>query len=248
MRKRIELLIVLLILLTCGGMFPSFLSKIRDAGDRAQCSNNLKGLALAIEAYHSANRQFPPAAEINPEIRPEKRYSWLVLIWPYIEAGPPFPFDEKRDHKAVSTPQSNFHCPAYPKRPPPGSPFSTHYLGIAGIGADALELPLEDNRAGFFGYDRIVTRKDLKDRADSILMLVETSRASGAWTAAGSPTTRGLEAGGTPYFGVEGQFGGNHLGGDNAVFADGSVRFIEQTIAPAVWEQMATLSGRGNGE
>jgi hypothetical protein len=45
--------------------------------------------------------------------------------------------------------------------------------------------------------------------------------------------------------GVGRQFGGNHRRGANVVFADDSIRFVEPSIAPVVWETMATLSGKG---
>jgi prepilin-type processing-associated H-X9-DG protein len=107
---------------------------------------------------------------------------------------------------------------------------------------------LEDRRAGFFGYERTFKLEDFKNHAGSILMLAETSQLNGAWTAAGLPTTRGLIPDGSPYMGAGGQFGGNHRHGANVAFADGSVRFVEQSIDPAVWEAMATLSGKSNRE
>jgi prepilin-type processing-associated H-X9-DG protein len=236
-------------------MFTLMVGKVREAGARAQCTNNLKQLGLAIENYHGCSDKFPRAALPNPDLPPERRQSWIVDIVPFVEASPLY---NKMDHeKAWDAEENRFaalitlrtlQCPAYPERPPVSTFFPTHYLGIAGIGAEALNLPLEDRRAGFFGYDRVIEGEDLKDRAGSILMLVETSQANGAWTAAGPPTTRGLEPNTSPYLGVNGQFGGNHPHGANVVFADCSIRFIEQTIDPVAWEQMTTLSGRGGRE
>ncbi len=34
-----------------------------------------------------------------------------------------------------------------------------------------------------------------------------------------------------------------HPGGVNLLTADGSVRFVKQTIAPATWKAMATIAG-----
>jgi len=41
------------------------------------------------------------------------------------------------------------------------------------------------------------------------------------------------------------QFGSSHIGGMNALFADGSVRFVRFTVAPAVW---AATCSRNGGE
>ncbi len=256
MRRVIQVLIVVLILLSCGGMFSVCVVKVRDAADRTRCSNNLKQLDLAIENYHGTYGNFPTAAMPNPHLPPEKRLSWIFSIVPFVEAGPLY---SRMDYKKGWEAEENrfdtptyvprfLQCPGHSQPTPTGIPPPTCYLGIAGIGTKAINLPSEDSRAGFFGYERTLQREDLNDRAGSILMLAETSKTSGAWTAAGSPTTRGLIPDGAPYIGIGGQFGGNHPHGANAVFADGSVRYIEQSIDPAVWEAMATLSGKGNQE
>jgi prepilin-type processing-associated H-X9-DG protein len=255
MRNAVQALLVILILLVLGALFPPAVIKIREAAARSQCTNNLKQLGLAVHNYHDTYNLFPRAALPNLDLTPEKRQSWVVEIWPFVEAGPLY---NKIDHKkawdaeenrfAALTTLRSLHCPAYPERPPVTPFFSMHYLGIAGVGVDAIQLPREDSRAGFLGYDRTFNLKDVADRTSSILMLAETSQASGAWSAAGPPTTRGLILNGPPYLGAGGQFGGNHPRGVNTVFADGSVRFVEQTIDPAAWEAMATLGGKGNQE
>lgn len=254
MRNVIQILILVLIGLTCGGLFTVFVGQVREAANRAQCSNNLKQLILAIDNYQDSRSKFPTAAQENPDLPPEKRLSWIVGIFPYMEASPDY---SKMDHKKGWDAEENrfatlinityLHCPGY-SLPPTGVFTPTCYVGITGIGTDAINLPLEDRRAGFFGYERTFKRDDFKNYANSILMLVETSQVQGAWTAAGSPTTRGLIPDGSPYIGVGGQFGGNHRKGANVAFADGSIRFVESSIDPTVWEAMATLSGKGNRE
>jgi prepilin-type processing-associated H-X9-DG protein len=274
-RRMIQVLIVVLILLSCGGIVGPALVQVREAANRAQCTNNLRQLALAIGNYHdcysafpaaaedkpsaawhgAAERAFPTAAKDNPDLPLEKRLSWIVHIWPFVEAGPLY---WKMDHKKGWDAEENrfaatevlpkiLICPRYSALPTRDL-LPTCYVGITGIGPDAINLPLEDSRAGFFGYKRILKHEDLKGRVDSTLMLAETSQVHGTWTAAGSPTTRGLIPDGSPYIGAGGQFGGNHRRGANAAFADGSVRFIEQSIDPIAWEAMATLSGKGNQE
>ena len=39
------------------------------------------------------------------------------------------------------------------------------------------------------------------------------------------------------------QFGGNHPGGANVLFADGSARFISESIDPKVFEALSTMAG-----
>lgn len=254
-RNLIQAVLVVLILAVMAALFAPLVVKVREEAARSQCTNNLRQLGIAIANYHDTYNNFPIAALPNRDLPPERRLSWIVQIWPFVEAGSIFHridfhkgWDAEENRFAALTALMPLHCPAYPERPPETTFYSSHYLGIAGIGSDAIQLPLEESHAGFFGYERTLRSEDIAGRISSILMLTETSQASGAWTAAGMPTTRGLIPDGSPYLGPNGQFGGTHRGGVNAVFADGSVRFIAQKIDPTVWEAMATLSGKGKGE
>lgn len=255
MRNVIQVLVVVLIAIFCGGIFAVFVVQVRDAAARSQCTNNLKLLGLAVENYFGTYAKYPTAAEKNPELPPEKRLSWIVGIYPFVEASDIY---NKIDHKKGWDAEENrfaalidlriLHCPGYPEGPPVSTLVPTHYLGISGIGDDAIALPREDPDAGIFGYDRPVELKDFKRGRGETFLIVETSRARGAWTSAGSPTTRGLISDGSPYIGVGAQFGGNHRSGANITFADASVRLIDKSIDPVVFESMATLRVPGHRE
>jgi prepilin-type processing-associated H-X9-DG protein len=137
-------------------------------------------------------------------------------------------------------------CPSYPDRSPENTLIPSHYVGIAGLGADAAALPLEDPRAGFFGFERQLKLSGIQGHTSTLLFALETLQVSGAWTAGGTATVRGLEENGLPYVGPKGQFGGIHRGGMNAAFADGSVRFIRDSVDPKVLEALATIQGSKN--
>ena len=79
-------------------------------------------------------------------------------------------------------------------------------------------------------------------------MAVETVRTTGAWTAGGPPTVRGLEGDGPRYLTRHGPFGGLHRGGANALFADASVRFLPESTDPQVIEALATIRGSAGAE
>ena len=255
MRKPVEIVIVIVILVVLGLMIAPACLKIREAAAKAQCFNNCRLMGMSLRDYQDHLDGFPPAAMPNSDLSAEKRLSWIVILIPYVEANNIYArmdkaksWDAEENRFATEMRIAFLRCPSYPERPT-GSPLSpTHYVGISGIGDNAIAVSREDPRAGIFGYDRAVKKDELKRGASEMAVVVETSQASGAWTAAGFPTTRGLVPGGSASFGRRSQFGGHHPHGANVVFADGSVRFIEQSIDPAAWEAMATLSGKGNQE
>jgi prepilin-type processing-associated H-X9-DG protein len=119
----------------------------------------------------------------------------------------------------------------------------THYVGISGVGLDSPTLPKGHPRAGVFGYDRRTSVSDIKDGLSSTMMLAETAVNIGPWTAGGPTTMRALDPVRKPYIGPGRPFGGNHRGGLNVAFADGSVRFLRETIDPKVFEALSTVAG-----
>src|SRR5258708_3361414 len=80
--KLVELLAVLSIIgLLIGLLLPAPRSA-RPAARRAQCNNNLKQIALALQNYEQAHKALPPAYTVDAEGRP--LHSWRTLILPYL--------------------------------------------------------------------------------------------------------------------------------------------------------------------
>lgn len=75
------------------------------------------------------------------------------------------------------------------------------------------------------------------------MVIIETAAANGPWRAAGPPTMRALDPARLPYLGKRRQFGGLHRSGALVGFADGSVRFIRESVEPRVFESLSTIAG-----
>jgi prepilin-type processing-associated H-X9-DG protein len=266
MRGIIKVVATLLLALVVGGLVLSAVAKVRMAAQVAQCHNNLRAISMAVLNYHDAyGRKFPAGTVPNAALPPERRLSWVTEVYPAYMVGGEVslldgskPWDDGQNNpprfRFRTGPSSGhwqeetvgearwFLCPANPARNGPGLPCPTNYLGVAGVGEEAADLPLTDPRAGFFGYDRRLTQADLKDGAATTLMLAEEI-GGGPWTAGGKATVRGLVAGGRPYLGKGGQFTSLHGGVTNVAFADASVRPLTAAVSPKVLEALATVAG-----
>ncbi len=211
---------------------------------RSQCVNNLKQLGLAILTYESKHGVLPVGTIPNPDLTLERRLGWNYLVAPELDIHPPFAEGDlahASDDPALATLRAQnpnmASCPSRLERQ------SAHYVGIAGLGIDSPTLPATDRRAGVFGDDRVITSADIKDGASTTMMIAETTRQAGPWLAGGRATVRGLDPSRPPYLDAEGQFGSVHRRGANVLMADGSIRFVKESVDPKVFEAMSTIAG-----
>jgi prepilin-type N-terminal cleavage/methylation domain-containing protein/prepilin-type processing-associated H-X9-DG protein len=95
----IELLVVIAIIAVLIALLLPAVQAAREAARRAQCTNNLKQLGLALHNYESSNGAFPPGGEStnfnNPSGVASSQFvdgGWSVLarILPYMEGGASF--------------------------------------------------------------------------------------------------------------------------------------------------------------
>jgi len=195
----------------------------REAARRSQCVNNLKQIALAMHEYESVYRVLPPALTLDPEGKP--LLSWRVLLLPYLDQAALYeqfkldePWDGPHNKLLLAKMPKVFECPSWPKRGPENSTYQVL------IGPGTLFEKAEG-----------IAVNEVRDGMSNTLMVLDT-KAPIPWT---QPS--GLVF--TPNKPIEG-LGSNHTGGFNAVFGDGSVRFIKNSIVPGTLEALATRNGR----
>ena len=203
-----------------------------------------------LRAYAKAEGRFPPGAGGGTLLPPSTRLSWIALALPYLdrrdwrrELDPAYSWNSPHNRPVSQRRLEMVINPLIAEQATEAGFPVTHYVGVAGVGADAGELPASDPRAGMFGFSRSTRPEDLPRGASHTLAILGVMRDLGPWAAGGHATIRPLTR--RPYVNGPDGFGSGQPHGMVAGMADGSVRFISKDIDPAVLEQLATLRGLG---
>jgi prepilin-type processing-associated H-X9-DG protein len=195
----------------------------REAARRAQSMNNLKQIALAMLNDESARGTYPARANFDKQGKP--LLSWRVHMLPYIEQDALY----KQFH--LDEPWNSEHnktlIPLMPKlyANPSGMarPGMANYLAVCGKGL-------------MFDGEKGRTTREITDGTSSTIMVVEADDDHAViWT---RPEDWQFDPQ-RPMAGL----GHAHPGGFNAVFADGSVRFIAGSVDPTTFQAMLTIAG-----
>jgi prepilin-type processing-associated H-X9-DG protein len=135
------LVVIAIIAILIGLLLPA-VQKAREAASRAQCSNNLKQLGLAMHGYHDATRAFPAGLYFNPATNSyapvygvenstrntsldngDNAVCWFHPLLPYVEQQPLFsqiwPYITTPGNQTYNAPGANtiiktFVCPSDP--------------------------------------------------------------------------------------------------------------------------------------
>lgn len=225
------ILVVLLIagigFLACGGVMVALLlpavQAAREAARRAQCSNNLKQIALALHNYHDTYRSFPPAYTVDEDGKP--LHSWRTLILPYLEQDALYrqirldePWNSEHNQQFASTVIPTYACPTDP------TIGETDYMAIVGTGT-------------IFQGAEPVGMRDIVDGTSNTLLVVEVHGSGVSWMA---PVDLSLDAMQFQVNGGPTEIRSRHPGGANVAMGDGSVRFLPVTVDPQTLRNLAT--------
>jgi prepilin-type processing-associated H-X9-DG protein len=193
----------------------------REAARRAQCSNNVRQIVLALHNYHDVFQTFPPAVVTDANGNP--LYSGRVLLLPYLEQKPLYDqfdltqaWDSPRNLPISQTKIATFSDPSALNAPPG----QTDYLFVTGKGT-------------VFEGTQARALPSIADGASNTLVVLEVHKSGINWA---EPKDVDISA---PMALPK----GNHPGGSNGAMADGSVRFLSGSINPQTLRDIATRDG-----
>jgi prepilin-type N-terminal cleavage/methylation domain-containing protein/prepilin-type processing-associated H-X9-DG protein len=270
----VELLVVIAIIGILVALLLPAVQAAREAARRTSCLNNIAQLNLAVHNFEF-HYETLPSGTLNDDgpIRNEpqgKHVSWIVQILPYMEqnalarrfdqAAGAYA-DKNAEVRAASI--SALRCPS--------DGFAWHESttiarnSYAGCHHD-VEAPIDDDNHGLLFLNSKMRYSDIDDGSSNTLLVGEcfvTADLLG-WVSGTRATLRNTgaiendtflrarhsgkpdEAAAKPVNSTHvGGFGSYHPGGLNAGFADGSSRFISQSIESAALRQ---IGHRADGE
>lgn len=220
--------------LVCGGILAALLlpavQAAREAARRSQCTNNLKMIGLGMHNYLSQHRSFPPAYLPDQDGKP--MHSWRVLLLPYLEEEPLYkqyrfdePWDGPNNRALTDLMPKVYQCPSDPS---PNAAKTTNYVVITGVGT-------------VFEGAEAMSIRDITDGTSNTFLVVEVPGTSVNWLEPKDTTIEGINQ----MLQNAANGSGGHPGGFNALFCDGSVRFISFTMDP---ETLKCLIQKDDGQ
>jgi prepilin-type N-terminal cleavage/methylation domain-containing protein/prepilin-type processing-associated H-X9-DG protein len=244
----IELVIVVAIVAVLAGLLAPAVQKVREAANRIRCTNNLHQIGIALHHYHDAYRTFPPGGvEWRPPGDSSKRQlAWCVFLLPYLEQENVYrslnlkkPFDSPENAQGAAAVLSAFLCPSKSRT---NYRFEGRgrcdYGGIFGQALFGNNIPPN----GTLLFDRPISIPQIADGTSCTVMISEdTQRDDAQWINAmnlfdvAAPINRG------PLYDAD--IHSEHKGGANGLFADGSVRFLCETMDVRLLAAIVTRAG-----
>jgi prepilin-type processing-associated H-X9-DG protein len=249
MRRSVGVAVLIVMGLIGVALLVPFIVRARAHGDRARCQEHL--FRLAVQGLGAAAKQdnaFPAGTVVVRDLPPERRLSWIA---PLLLSLGRDDLQSKLDmgiawdaapNDAVARKQLTVAlCPGIPARSTAEGFAALNYVGCGGVGPDGPTLADDDPRAGMLRFDAPTPFAAIKDGLSNCFLLLETADNPGPWLSGGPASVRPVDPATQPFIGIGRPFGGCHLGGLNAAFADGSVRFIDVSINPNIFLQLAAI-------
>ena len=206
----------------------------------------LSRIGELLAAYRKKHGNLPPGTFPAERLDPEQRLSWMAVLAaeskPFGSRPPQWqiPWSDAANEPFARQRIPLFRIPQFGSKPGADGLPPTHFVGVAGVGADGPRLPADHPRAGVFAYNRVTRRRDIPDGLGNTMMVAGAQHHIGGWAAGGRGTIRPFTK--TPYVNGPDGFGTGHGDRMLVLMADGSVREVARKTAPVVVRRMAAMN------
>ena len=228
----IEWLIVCMIIAVLTALLLPAVQQASSGGRRDQCKDHLKHIGMALYLYHEDYGSFPPAYIADKNGRP--MHSWRVLILPYLGQQQIYdeyrfdePWDGPHNFKLADRIINEFNCRGNNRGIAlPATPMTSY---VAVVGQDTAwpgETPA-----------KLV---DFADGTDHTLLVVETNNSRIHWMAPRDLQMSQID----PTINSKSSPGISSIhGGAQALFADGHMEFLSNSLPASTIQALLTRSG-----
>ena len=202
----------------------------REAARRAQCSNHLQRIGLAMQQYHDQHGSFPPA--YIPDENGQPMHSWRVLILPYLGHETLYeeydfnePWDGPNNSALAFAMPEEYGCPSDPA----SGQAMTSYVAIVG------------KETAFPGSEP-TSLDQFTDGPENTILLVEDRDAGVNWLEPRDLEFKEVQTR-LENATFEPSVTSFHPGGANVLYADGRVEFLGDAQAPEAQKGRFTIDG-----
>jgi prepilin-type N-terminal cleavage/methylation domain-containing protein len=269
----IELLVVIAIIAILIALLLPAVQAAREAARRAQCSNNLHQISIALDVYLETRRCYPSSVVGTAASGP--LHTWLMMILPQMEQPALYNaynfmvrYTDAPNTTVVSVPIASYLCPSAATPPITGDGFgANNYAASSGTVPGKTE--------GLMFPSSSIRPIDIRDGTSTTIAIGEIFYDNMGWARGAAAGADGGGGGGAgvafaravsrwwscnsgcavPGFnplpsacdnGCERrfQFSSNHPGGAHFGFADSHVQFLPQSTDVNIYRAMITRNGR----
>ena len=250
----IELLVVVAIIGVLIALLLPAVQAAREAARHVSCCNNLRQIGIALHAYHGVHQSFPPGGiELRLYWRDVSRrqLAWSAFLLPYIEQQPLYEridfgkaFDSEENAPAAAAVVPTYLCPSVPRS-------SNLVQGrgacdYGGINGERITGPNNPPKGAML-YDRAIRIEEILDGTSTTLIVSEDAAwTDGQWINARNVFDQAYAINYRPPPGeyVENEIRSKHPGGANALFCDGSARFLGENMDLKTLAAICTRRGK----
>ena len=254
----VELLVVVAIIGILIGLLLPAVQAAREAARRAACLNNLHQIGVAMHHYHDAFGKFPPGGiEIASLTQSIPRYecrqiAWSALILRFVEQGGVSDllhfdkrFDSEENAEAAKCVVPTYLCPSVARDSKwVHGRAACDYGGIMGFQDAKGDVTVTGSGLtnGMMLNNRGIAMKEITDGCTNTLLVSEDAAwQDGQWINAQNvfvvswPINIPVQN--------DNEIRSHHPGGANALFCDGSARFLPTETEKAVLAAWCTRAG-----